>query len=72
MNHTRRLITEMMSCYQGTECIFSRSDLNNITGIDEVTTTHHRDAPIYDLMGRRVLNPQKGHIYIQSSKKILW
>ncbi|MDE6263256.1 MAG: hypothetical protein K2M09_08155, partial [Muribaculaceae bacterium] len=28
------------------------------------------DAPVYDLLGRRVSNPQPGKIYIQGNKKI--
>lgn len=29
-------------------------------------------APLYDLTGRRVVNPQPGHLYIRSSKKVVY
>ena len=30
------------------------------------------EAPLYDLLGRRILHPQPGNIYIQNGKKILY
>lgn len=39
------------------------------SGIDAIENTYGTDAPIYDIMGRRVANPTKG-IYIQNNKKI--
>lgn len=33
---------------------------------------HNGHESIYDLTGRRVLNPQPGHLYIQSSKKTIY
>jgi hypothetical protein len=43
------------------------------TFIDQVETDNEQeDARIYDLQGRRVLTPQKGHIYIINKKKVLF
>jgi hypothetical protein len=36
----------------------------------ETVTTTDANAPIYDLMGRRVVNPTKG-IYIKGGKKFI-
>lgn len=44
-------------------------------GIYNVTITGDEkdgEAPLYDLSGRKVKNPQPGSIYIQSGKKILF
>lgn len=43
------------------------------TSIDDITTDHVRptNAPIYDLSGRRVMQPSKGGVYIQSGHKFL-
>lgn len=46
--------------------------LNGGSGIDEVRTgDDDSDAPLYDLFGRKVVDPQPGTICIQSGKKIL-
>lgn len=43
------------------------------TFIDQVETDNEQeDARIYDLQGRRVLTPQKGHIYIINKKKVFF
>lgn len=43
-----------------------------VTGVEEITaSTNDENAPIYDVMGRRVLNPQPGGIYIQNGKKFI-
>ena len=61
-------------------CSQYRADLTNdeitfmiqeaSSAVCEVEQSSDDNAPIYDLMGRRVLNPTKG-IYIKSGKKIL-
>ncbi|MBR7028345.1 MAG: hypothetical protein IKI05_02920 [Bacteroidaceae bacterium] len=46
-----------------------------ITGIDEIngnSLNPYRQAPIYDLQGRRVTKPQKGGVYIVNGKKIIY
>lgn len=40
------------------------------TGIGEANTTETADDTIYDLQGRRVMQPQKGNVYIVGGKKI--
>lgn len=43
-----------------------------VTGVEEITaSTNDENAPIYDVMGRRVLNPQAGGVYIQNGKKFI-
>ena len=42
------------------------------TGIGEaITTINTVNAPIYDLAGRRVMNPAKGGVYIQNGRKFI-
>jgi hypothetical protein len=43
------------------------------TGIQTLNLTQHPavDAPLYDLQGRRVEQPRKGGLYIQSGKKFI-
>ena len=43
------------------------------TGVDCVTEVEKKtDNRLYDLMGRRVITPQKGHIYVRGNKKIIY
>ena len=45
------------------------------TGIEQISAADVEGllpATIYDLMGRPVQNPQKGHLYIQGGKKIVY
>lgn len=43
------------------------------TGIDGISETQKKgDTSLYDLMGRRVTTPQKGHIYIRGGKKVIY
>ena len=46
---------------------FPDASLDNVT-ID----TNSKDATIYDLYGRKVINPQKGNIYIIDHKKVIY
>ena len=43
---------------------------NPSTGIHDVVGNEQKDAPIYNLMGQKVIHPQKG-IFIQNGKKIV-
>lgn len=43
----------------------------HFTGIRETIPTKQDDAGIYDLTGRRVTYPQRGHIYIRYGKKYI-
>jgi hypothetical protein len=40
--------------------------------IDESTDQPAGDGQLYDLQGRRVLQPQPGTLYIQNGRKVLW
>ena len=43
------------------------------TSIHNVTTEHYDSKScVYDLMGRKVINPQKGQVYIKNGKKKLF
>lgn len=42
------------------------------TAIHGATTSGTTNAPLYDLSGRRVMQPQRGGIYIQGGKKIVF
>ncbi|MBQ5649073.1 MAG: DUF5013 domain-containing protein [Clostridia bacterium] len=48
-------------------------EADGLTAIEPVIETVEReqDNAIYDLQGRKVLQPQKGHIYIKNGKKFL-
>lgn len=43
----------------------------NQTGIEGIETKQNTDSTVFDLSGRRVLNPTKGGIYIKNGKKVL-
>ena len=53
-----------------TEYLEANGETTSIECITEVENSTGDDA-VYDLMGRRVLNPTKGGIYIKNGKKIL-
>ncbi len=67
-------ISRVLSCYENGECIFMQDDFTaepvNIPSVKRCKI--ETNGIIYDLSGKIVSMPQKGHIYIQSSKKILW
>ncbi|MBQ7539663.1 MAG: hypothetical protein IJT13_00900, partial [Bacteroidaceae bacterium] len=42
------------------------------TGIGQVELGTSGNAAIFDLQGRRVLQPQRGGIYIRSGKKVIF
>lgn len=48
------------------------TDEDDTTGVlPIVAPADDNDAPVYDLMGRRVQNPTQKGIYIRGGKKIL-
>ena len=60
----------------GWDCFYKIEETDDFpsSGIDSVaidTNEKDREAPLYDLCGRKVRNPQPGSIYIQFGKKIL-
>ena len=48
--------------------------IGEASGIEEIANTEHLspNTQLYDLMGRKVKNPQAGRIYIQNGKKAVW
>ena len=48
-------------------------EADGLTAIEAVIETEERrlDNAVYDLQGRKVLQPQRGHIYIRNGKKFL-
>lgn len=63
----------LSECYDGDRLIFSKANFDKlVTGIDEVVSDNRQREVVYDLMGRRVTNPIKGHLYVTASKKKVW
>lgn len=63
----------LSECYDGDRLIFSKTNFDKlVTGIDEVASDNRQREAVYDLMGRRVTNPVKGHLYVTASKKKVW
>ena len=48
-------------------------EADGLTSVEPVVETTERewDNAIYDLQGRKILQPQRGHIYIKNGKKFL-
>ena len=53
-------------------CIGIRVKGEGTTGIEHSETGNHGSASVYDLMGRRVMEPQKGGVYVVNGKKMVW
>lgn len=45
------------------------NDFLGVDGISEITDQPEKDAPIYDILGRRIAKPAPGQLYIQGGKK---
>ena len=43
--------------------------LNDFMGIEDIAEQPESDAPLYDILGRRITNPAPGQLYIQGGKK---
>ena len=43
--------------------------LNDFMGIEDIAEQPESDAPLYDILGRRIANPAPGQLYIQDGKK---
>lgn len=43
----------------------------HFAGIEDVTSTEQDNGYMYDLLGRRIATPQRGHIYIKDGKKYI-
>lgn len=63
----------LVSVYDNGKCIFKYSDFTKqATGIERTPQIEEKGySTLYDLSGRQILVPQKGHIYIKGSKKVI-
>ena len=43
----------------------------NISGINSISDQSFHNAPIYDMLGRRLTSPAPGQLYIQDGKKFV-
>lgn len=66
----------MVACYEKDECVFTVDDFKApaLSSLREVesATSGKGDSPLFDLNGRQVRKAQKGQIYIQNHKKIIY
>ena len=51
----------------GATCVMTVKDLTD--GVDEVGVS--KNLPVYDLMGRKVMNTRKGSLYLRGGKKFI-
>jgi hypothetical protein len=65
---TATITITLLNNYSGT-LVFT-FDIVGTTGIEKSQSTTHESQFIYDLHGKRVLNPVKG-IYIRNGKKLV-
>lgn len=61
----------LVSVYENGKCIFKDNDFTQqTTGIERSPQIEEKDnSTLYDLFGRQVLVPQKGHIYIKGGQE---
>ncbi len=66
----------MVACYEKGECVFTVDDFKApaLSSLREVesATAGKSDSPLFDLNGRQVMKAQKGQIYIQNHKKLIY
>ena len=56
----------------GQKSLRYRFDEGETTDIEDEEIINHKSEIIYDLMGRRVLSPKKGEIYIINNQKVVY
>ncbi len=62
-------------CIDNGETIFTMSDFGETLSVDALpseTEAIQRDAPIYDMLGRRVTSMARGGIYVRDGKKFVY
>lgn len=64
--------SRFIGCYLDDECIFTAEDFNTSAGIESVENDRFDDETVFDLQGRRVEKPLRGHIYIRGGRIIVW
>lgn len=52
--------------------IFGDDVVTGVTEVPAASTLQQNDAPLYDLSGRRVQRPVRGHIYLQNGRKVIF
>lgn len=62
------VVTKMSECSLDGICLYKESDLN-ILSLEPIVKQETDGDTLYDLSGRLASNPQKGYIYITTSKK---
>lgn len=69
-NGSYRILNE---CWEGDRLIFNYNDYSEGAKINTPVSVEHTDRTfLYDVTGRRVLNPQKGAIYIREGQKVIF
>ncbi len=68
-------ISQMVSCYENGECVFTSQDFNTASGINDFRATsgltNAKSSEYYDLQGRRLAAPPAKGVYIQDGRKVL-
>lgn len=65
--------TYIVKCFKDGQCIFTEDDFRNLTNnIARVENEKSEIMSVYDLNGRLIECPQKGKVYVMSSKKVVW
>lgn len=62
----------MTECWLDNNCLYNEDSLDKYLNRVEILNKENEDSTIYDINGNRVDTPEKGNLYIQSSKKIIW
>ena len=57
---------------QAAQAIRIRAKGEGTTSIEDAEICNQNSGIIYDLMGRRVSEPQKGAVYVVDGKKVVW
>ncbi len=68
-------ISQMVSCYENGECVFTSQDFNATSGINDFRATsgltNAKNSEFYDLQGRLLATPPAKGVYIQDGRKVL-
>lgn len=65
------VLGEFKECQLNGKTIFTRADFGDINSVEEITDKTDADAPVYDLMGRRVTTTLPGSVYIRDGRKFI-
>lgn len=62
----------LQECWKDGSKIFDYNSFMELSSLYDVSKSHDIDSAIYDLYGRKVDFPQKGHIYIRNGRKVVF